>query len=57
MNWRDKALDILKESLTPIPHELSELDWKSNLSTKRIDLPNTSVLLATIKVAVCLRME
>lgn len=34
MNWRDKALDILKESLTPIPHELSELDWKSNLSTK-----------------------
>ena len=34
MNWKDKALDILKESLTPIPHELSELDWKSNLSTK-----------------------
>lgn len=34
MNWKDKALDILKESLTPIPHELSELDWKSNLSVK-----------------------
>ena len=34
MNWKDKALDILKESLSPIPHELSELDWKSNLSTK-----------------------
>ena len=32
MNWKDKALDILKESLTPIPHELSELDC--NLSTK-----------------------
>ena len=34
MNWKDKAIDILKASLTPIPHELSELDWKSNLSTK-----------------------
>lgn len=33
MNWKDKAIDILKASLTPIPHELSELDWKSNLST------------------------
>lgn len=34
MNWKDKAIDILKESLTPIPHELSELDWKSDLSSK-----------------------
>lgn len=34
MNWKDKALDILKESLKPIPHELSELDWKCNLSSK-----------------------
>lgn len=34
MNWKDRALNILKESLTPIPHELSELDWKSHLSTK-----------------------
>jgi predicted HTH transcriptional regulator len=34
MNWKDKALDILRESLTPIPHELSELDWKSTLSPK-----------------------
>lgn len=57
MNWRDKALDILKESLTPIPHELSELDGRAIYLRKRIDLPNTSVLLATIKVAVCLRME
>ena len=23
MNWKDKALDILKESLTPIPHEVT----------------------------------
>ena len=34
MNWKDKAIDILKESMTPIPHELSELDWKSDLSSK-----------------------
>ena len=32
MNRKDKALAILKESLTRIPHELSELDC--NLSTK-----------------------
>ena len=33
MNWKDKAIEILKASMTPIPHELSELDWKSDLST------------------------
>ena len=31
-NKKDKTLAILKESLTRIPHELSELDC--NLSTK-----------------------
>lgn len=34
MNWKDKALGILKASLNPIPQELSELDWKSGLSPK-----------------------
>lgn len=34
MDWKDKALEILKASLTPVPHELSELDWKSGLSSK-----------------------
>ena len=34
MNWKEKAIEILRESLTPIPHELSELDWKSGLSPK-----------------------
>lgn len=33
MDWKDKAITILRESLTPIPHELNELDWKSGLST------------------------
>lgn len=34
MNWKEKALEILGDSLKPIPHELSELDWKSGLSSK-----------------------
>ena len=34
MEWKDKALSILKSSLIPVPHELSELDWKSGLSPK-----------------------
>ena len=33
-DWRDLAVEILKESLNPIPHELSEMDWKSGLSPK-----------------------
>lgn len=34
MDWKDKALEILRASMTPVPHELSELDWKSGLSSK-----------------------
>lgn len=34
MDWKEKALEILKDSLTPIPSELNELDWKSALSSK-----------------------
>lgn len=34
MDWRDKALELLKDSLTPVPAELNELDWKSGLSPK-----------------------
>ena len=34
MSWKDNAIDILKESLYPIPSELNELDWKSGLSCK-----------------------
>lgn len=32
MSWKSKALDILKESLYPIPRELNDLDWKSDIS-------------------------
>lgn len=34
MDWKEKAIKILKDSLYPIPTELNELDWKSGLSTK-----------------------
>lgn len=30
--WVDAALAVLAESLSPVPHELNELDWKANLS-------------------------
>lgn len=33
-DWKDLAIKILKDSLHPIPHELSEMDWKSGLSSK-----------------------
>lgn len=34
MNWKEKAIKILKDSLYPIPSELNELDWKGGLSDK-----------------------
>ena len=34
MNWKEKALGILEDSLYPVATELNELDWKSGLSCK-----------------------
>ena len=34
-HWVADALTILTESLSPIPHELNELDWKASLSTHK----------------------
>jgi predicted HTH transcriptional regulator len=34
MNWKEKAIKYLKDSLYPIPTELNEIDWKSGLSPK-----------------------
>ena len=34
MSWKDSAIEILEESLYPVPSELNELDWKSGLSCK-----------------------
>lgn len=34
MEWKEKALKTLQDSLVPVPAELNELDWKSGLSCK-----------------------
>ena len=34
MNWKERAIKTLRDSLYPIPEELNELDWKSGLSDK-----------------------
>jgi hypothetical protein len=34
MSWQEKAIKYLKNSLSPIPVELNEIDWKSGLSSK-----------------------
>ena len=34
MEWKEKAIQTLRDSLYPVPTELNELDWKSGLSTK-----------------------
>lgn len=34
MDWKNKALELLRGSLIPVPAELNELDWKSGLSPK-----------------------
>lgn len=32
--WLDLALQLLEKSLNPLPHELNELDWKADASSK-----------------------
>lgn len=34
VNWKKHAIQILEDSLYPVPSELNELDWKSGLSCK-----------------------
>jgi len=34
MDWKEKAVKTLRNSLSPLPIELNELDWKSGLSPK-----------------------
>jgi len=33
-NWQEKAIESLLRSLKPVPSELNEIDWKSDLSHK-----------------------
>ena len=39
MDWKEWALKKLQDSLTPIPAELNELDWKSGLSCEDNQAP------------------
>ncbi len=39
MSWKNKALNILHQSLNPVPTEKNEIDWKTELS------PNTTRLV------------
>ncbi len=34
MNWIKEALNRLQASLKPVPTELNDIDWKSDLSSK-----------------------
>lgn len=34
MDWKERALALLKDSLEPVPSELNEIDWKGGLSDK-----------------------
>lgn len=34
MDWKERALHLLKDSLEPVPSELNEIDWKGGLSSK-----------------------
>jgi len=33
-HWEERALDLIKRSLEPLPQELNEIDWKVNFSEK-----------------------
>lgn len=49
MNWKEKAIEILKNSLYPVPTELNELDWKSGLSDKKERLAQHISAFANMK--------
>lgn len=45
-HWVADALAILTESLSPIPHELNELDWKASISTNKDHLAEHLMAMA-----------
>ena len=49
MDWKEKAISILKNSLIPVPTELNELDWKSGLSPKTERLAQYISAFANLK--------
>ena len=51
MDWKERALALLKDSLEPVPSELNEIDWKSGLSDKSDRLAQQFLHLPTICTA------
>lgn len=49
MDWKERAILILKDSLYPVPTELNELDWKSGLSEKTDRLAQHISAFANLK--------
>ena len=49
MEWKERAIAILKDSLYPVPTELNELDWKSGLSDKTERLAQHISAFANLK--------
>lgn len=49
MDWKDNAIQLLKNSLHPVPTELNELDWKSGLSEKTERLAQHLSAFANLK--------
>lgn len=49
MNWKEKAIKLLTDSLHPVPAELNELDWKSGLSDKSDRLAQHISAFANLK--------
>lgn len=49
MNWKDKAIQLLTDSLIPVPSELNELDWKSGLSSKTDRLAQHICAMSNLK--------
>ena len=53
-HWVAEALEVLTESLTPVPHELNELDWKARLSTQKDRLAEHLMAMANLPQGGCL---
>jgi predicted HTH transcriptional regulator len=49
MNWKEKAIQLLNDSLHPVPTELNEIDWKVGLSTKTERLAQHLCAFANLK--------
>jgi Predicted transcriptional regulator containing an HTH domain and an uncharacterized domain shared with the mammalian protein Schlafen len=49
MDWKERAIAILKDSLYPVPTELNEVDWKSGLSEKTERLAQHISAFANLK--------